>query len=645
MASARPNPAAGVFAQGAGRVDVARAVSQSVTAEPGGLSFGRQAWPHTDDQPITRKMTYRNTGSAPVTLRLTAQAIDAGGKALPASMFSVTPDTVTVPAGSEVEASVTADTRGNIPDGVIGGYLQATVDGAVAVSTPLGVEKEVESYDLTLEHLDRSGKPSPGDLTSVLRTDVNFKDAYPLDIESGDSTITLRLPKGKYVIDSRTVDDQGTIMLVHPGLELNSSQTMVLDTRLGRPVSVGVPDASAISMLSEVTYGGRFLDGMKFFNGFSAASFDRQLVAQLGPARKYDLTTKVGGQWLTPAPGGDLDGSPSAYRLAWFFPGGLPAGFTRTVERKDLATIRRDYAVHQVGAFDEAGSGAWLADDWFYINMFLTDFHPPFTHTEYVNTDGGIRWKSVLMESGSDSGAVLDSSATRYEAGRTYDEKWNRGVFGPSLVTGKDEPVFTRTGNVINVWQPSFHGDGAGHGGYSSVTKSHVALYRDGRLLTDLPALFGHIEVPPADAAYRLVAETERGNAFPLSTRTSVAWTFRSAAGEDGRTTALPLSVVRFAPDLDQNNTAPAGRLFTVPLTVQAQPGSSAGSVRKLSVEVSYDDGATWQAANLVGSGGNSTLFLRHPSSDGFVSLRARSTDTSGNTVEQTVIRAYRIVR
>ncbi|GAA0926792.1 hypothetical protein GCM10009560_28950 [Nonomuraea longicatena] len=34
---------------------------------------------------------------------------------------------------------------------------------------------------------------------------------------------------------------------------------------------------------------------------------------------------------------------------------------------------------------------------------------------------------------------------------------------------------------------------------------------------------------------------------------------------------------------------------------------------------------------------------LRHPAGDGFVSLRAKATDTSGNTVEQTVIRAYRI--
>ncbi|WP_214408808.1 S8 family serine peptidase [Sphaerisporangium fuscum] len=644
MASARPNPAIGVFAQGSGRVDVARAITQSVTAEPGGLSFGRQAWPHTDDQPITRKVTYRNAGSAPVTLRLTTRAIDGNGKPLPASLFSVTPDTVTVPAGGEAEASVTADTRGNIPEGFIGGYLEATGDGGASVATPLGVEQEVESYDLTLEHLDRSGKPSPGDLISVLRTDVKWRDAYAVDVESGDSTITLRLPKGKYVIDSRTVDDQGTTMLVHPGLDLNSSQTVVLDTRLGRPVSVGAPDTSALSLFSELTYGGEFLDGLKFFNGFTADSFDRRFIAQLGPARKYDVVTKIGGQWFTPAPDGGQDGSPSAYRLAWFLPGGLPAGFTKNVDRKELATVRRDYAVHQAGALGEVGSFAWPADDWFFGNEYLTDFHPPFTHTEYVNTDGGIRWKSGFFESGPDDMAILESSATRYDAGRTYTEKWNRGVFGPSLVVGLDAPAVTRTGNVITA-QPALYGDRAGHTGISTTTKEHVALYRDGKLVTDQPFSFVLTEVPPEDAAYRLVAEAERGAGFPLSTRTSVAWTFRSAAGRDGTRTALPLSVVRFTPDLDRNNTAPAGRTFAVPLTVDVQPGSAAGPVRDLSVEVSYDDGATWQPANLVRAGGKGTLLLRHPSSDGFVSLRARSTDTSGNTVDQTIIRAYRIAR
>ncbi|MFF5211597.1 S8 family serine peptidase [Streptosporangium sp. NPDC000396] len=646
MASARPQPDTGVFSQGAGRVDVARVTSQSVTAAPGSLSFGLQAWPHGDDQPVTRKVTYRNTGSAPVTLRLATRAIDKSGKPLPASLFTVSPGTVTVPAGGEAEASVTADTRGDVADGFLGGYLEATAESGISVSTPVAVVKEVESYDLTLRRLDREGRPSGNALTSVYRTDVKTEDWTPVQIGQGDDTITLRLPKGTYIVDSRTVDDKGVTMLVHPGLRVDAAQTLVLDQRLGRPISVGVPDTAATPLLGEVTYSGETLDGRPYYMGFTGGSFDRMFTAQLGPDRTYDLLTKVAGSWATPDPGGGTENSPSVYRLAWFLRGKVPTGFSRQVEQKDLATIRRDYGVQRTGALAQAGSGAWPAEGQFFNILFVTEFSTPFTHTEYVNTDGGIRWKHLFVEFASDytDGGDMTSPPIRYDARRVYTEKWNRGVFGPSLINGIDEPVVTRTDNVITT-QPPLFGDGAGRSGYSQTTKQHIALYRDGRLVADEPNSFARFEVPSGDAGYRLVAEAERGPASALSTRMSVVWTFRSAMGQDGTRVALPLSVIGFSPQLDQHNIAPAGKVFNVPLTVRTQPGSSAGAVRNLSVDVSYDDGATWQAAKVLRFGGKGTLILRHPAADGFVSLRARSTDISGNTVDQMIIRAYRIAR
>lgn len=72
MASAKPLSGQGSYAVGAGRVDLTRAIRQTVTAQPGSASvdLGVQQWPHTDDQPVTRALTYRNTGDSPVTLDL-----------------------------------------------------------------------------------------------------------------------------------------------------------------------------------------------------------------------------------------------------------------------------------------------------------------------------------------------------------------------------------------------------------------------------------------------------------------------------------------------------------------------------------------------------------------------------------------------
>ena len=152
MGSARTNPDIAVRAQGAGRVDVARALAQTVSTEPASVSFGRQPWPHNDDEPVTRTVTYRNTGPAGVTLalRLTGDA--------PAGVFTLSATSLSVPAGGTASVTLTADTRVAGPDTFLGGHLVASA-GEFTVTTPFGVDKEVEHHELTLEHTDRNGAP------------------------------------------------------------------------------------------------------------------------------------------------------------------------------------------------------------------------------------------------------------------------------------------------------------------------------------------------------------------------------------------------------------------------------------------------------------------------------------------------------
>lgn len=61
-----------------------------------------------------------------------------------------------------------------------------------------------------------------------------------------------------------------------------------------------------------------------------------------------------------------------------------------------------------------------------------------------------------------------------------------------------------------------------------------------------------------------------------------------------------------------------------------------------MTVEASFDDGETWQQLTVRRSGEKAVAWVRNPTGTGFVSLRAAATDTSGNTVKQTIIRAYR---
>jgi hypothetical protein len=60
-----------------------------------------------------------------------------------------------------------------------------------------------------------------------------------------------------------------------------------------------------------------------------------------------------------------------------------------------------------------------------------------------------------------------------------------------------------------------------------------------------------------------------------------------------------------------------------------------------VTLQLSYDDGATWQRPTLErGPDGGWQAEVRYPRAD-FVSLKATAWDDAGNRVEQEIIRAY----
>ena len=122
-----------------------------------------------------------------------------------------------------------------------------------------------------------------------------------------------------------------------------------------------------------------------------------------------------------------------------------------------------------------------------------------------------------------------------------------------------------------------------------------------------------------------------------------MAWTFRSGHVDGAVPQRLPVSAVRFTPALDATSSAPAGRAFSLPVTVQTQPRATGGRTTRLTVDVSYDDGRSWQPAAVTGRDGAWRARVRHPRGAGFVSLRAAATDSRGNRVTEELIRAYRI--
>jgi hypothetical protein len=82
--------------------------------------------------------------------------------------------------------------------------------------------------------------------------------------------------------------------------------------------------------------------------------------------------------------------------------------------------------------------------------------------------------------------------------------------------------------------------------------------------------------------------------------------------------------------------------LLPVPVSIQAQPGSSVGTGKSLSVEASFDGGKTWTRVQVIGLGNDRVALIQHPKGHGFVALRGKAVSTSGSTVEQTILKAYK---
>ncbi|MEV7625753.1 S8 family peptidase [Actinoplanes sp. NPDC089786] len=629
MGAAKPTAGASVFEQGAGRVDVARVVHQAVSVDEGSVSFGRQEWPHGDDTPVSKTITYRNGGAAAVTLNLALES--------ESDAFALGTTTVTVPAGGTAQATVTADTSGDGPDGFLTGRVVATGDG-IQVETPVAVNREVESYDVTFEHIGRDGTPNEGYLTVL----VSLTDGTSYDV-FGEPTTTARVPKGEYGLFSwiSPEDFSTTTMLVAPKLVVDGPDSIKLDARRGKPVAITPPKKDAGQALVALNAD---WSGEEFGAGASALSFskDDTFAAQVPGAERTDaFTASINSAFAKlDADGSALD-SPYTYEASYLRKGSFYNGFVKEIDPATLAQVKANYNLEAAGEgvigikinWPNLGEiGGWAAG---------LPFHLPFQRNEYLNTDGPKSWSADFEQDyqpdPNEFADFLSGSSvgdTRYQAGKVYKQDWNRAPFAP--FTGGDITVAERFGDEIYAGVPLFS-EADGKLGWSVVDKARTALYSGNELIGESDTDYGIFEVPAEAKPYRLEMSASRGAPHRLTTSVSGSWTFTSGTGEY----RLPLSTARFSPKLDQTNAAPAGA-FNVPVTVERPKGSAAKPNRQFTAEFSTDDGNSWQPARVTGDGDSRIIKVTNPGS-GAVSLRVHLIDGAGNTAAITVIRAYAI--
>ncbi|MFG1706621.1 S8 family peptidase [Nonomuraea sp. M3C6] len=637
--SAKPNAAVTPFQQGAGRVDVAAATTLDVVAQPTTLDFGIHAWPHDDDQPVTKTVTYRNNGASEVTLNLAADIRAQSGDVAPAGMLKVEPNAVTVPAGGEAAVSVTADPRAGSADGIFSGTLIATSSES-SVRTTLMVTREAATYELTLKYSDRAGNaPSQANTIVDGLDDGEWRFARP-----EDGVATLRLPAGRYFIATdidtpRSTGGRDATKLLYPELSLDGEMTIALDARQAEQVQITPPDADA-------TFDGTIINYERVAGKgtIKSAGWTDDLsgvyVGHLGPkVSTGSLDAQINAAWSRT----DNKGRHSRYHLAWSRTGTFFTGLTRRVSKHELARVQVDYGARQPGTTGSPAVWAYSPNGYWGITATGQERPLPYSVTEYVNTDD-VRWQWGITELNPEGGyqALVNTEPRTYRPGRDYHERLNSGIYGPAIAEpagyglNRDVTTYglTRKGDTITL-NASLFGDGAGNIAETWPTPAGTTtLTRDGKTVGELPTPgAGTFTVPTEKGTYRLTTEGTRPDATSTSTKVSAAWTFTSSRPTNADEMRLPLPVIQFSPPPDTATGSAA-----IQISVRHLPDDGYGRLHELRAEMSFDDGKTW--ANAPIHGGH-IIPPRHPANPGAISLRAMAEDDRGNTVEQTIIRAY----
>ncbi|HZX06606.1 S8 family peptidase, partial [Kribbella sp.] len=221
-----------VFEQGAGRVDVARAVSQQVFGVTGGVDFGRIVDSEQGD--VVRPISYRNDGNTDVTLNLSTSLHAAS-----------VPAQVVVPAHSTASVDVTVHTS-QLQTGYSSGAVVATA-GGVQVRTALALNRARLGYQVKV-HVNFSAPTFFGGVISAINLDDHtaklvLEQHAQIAPDKLSGTFTLDLEPGRWAIfvtHDRELPSERleNVMFVEPELSVQGPVSLTFDDKDAVPYRV-----------------------------------------------------------------------------------------------------------------------------------------------------------------------------------------------------------------------------------------------------------------------------------------------------------------------------------------------------------------------------------------------------------------------
>jgi subtilisin family serine protease len=353
----------------------------------------------------------------------------------------------------------------------------------------------------------------------------------------------------------------------------------------------------------------------------------QKLITQAGRGHAtFDLT-------LTPS-------SPYLYDVQQVSAGFVPDRIVYRVTAKNSARITSRYADNGGFTWQKEQRFGWRPWQTFAWNDQSRFVETPKVREEWVTTGDSI-WQQQVRNDwpwgdlGPLTGGVTELPRT-YRPGSST-ATWLGAIVRPAAPRGVADLVSTRTGDTLNLRVPEFV-DSDGHFAPYGATSAAVVLRRDGAVLAEAADGMQDVATTAKSAAYTLAMQTTRaGDEWTWATRTDTTWGFRSASSGTAAK-PLPLLQVDYATCVDLSGKATRAT-HSVDLTLRQQDGPATPKGTRLTLQISANEGRTWTSAKVTGSGTHYRAVV--PAGTGTVSLRVKATDGGGNTIDQTVIRAY----
>ncbi|WP_307834108.1 S8 family serine peptidase [Paractinoplanes lichenicola] len=321
------------------------------------------------------------------------------------------------------------------------------------------------------------------------------------------------------------------------------------------------------------------------------------------------------------------------YDLVRYWPSGVPKSVTYRPAERELARVDVDFQRSSAREISERRFD-YNPDTPVKVGSTLLMRSDRF-RTDWVTAQPGVTWSSDM----DDLYSFQLGGATTYQAGSRTSETWLGAIQRPRINEAVTLP--RREGDRIVAEIPGWGDSGANHAGVAFPDGGEMtATLTQGKTVVEENA-YNWIDrnsgLKPQRLPYRLVTTTQRDSAnYPYSARTRTVWDFVS----DAKTARLPLIQLdyRVGTDLAHRASRSAG-ITVVPSHLPGAPSSK--TITSAALDVSYDDGVTWVSQRLKRSGDGWTTDLRAPRTAQHVTLRAAARDSYGNSVEQTITRAF----